>query len=63
MDFSITAFRIGQRIELHPATDWWMRGAKYGNVIAIGRKLIRVKLDKHPRPVKVAPRNIITIVE
>lgn len=25
---------IGDRVELHPGTDLWMRGAKYGRVVA-----------------------------
>lgn len=64
MDFSIKDFRIGQRVELHPATDWWMRGARFGKVIAVGRKLVHVKLDLTPRTViNLAPRNIGAIVE
>jgi hypothetical protein len=26
-------FREGQRIELHPATDLWLAGARYGTVV------------------------------
>jgi hypothetical protein len=41
----ITDFKVGDRIQLHPATDLWAFGVKYGNVLAIGRKLLHVKLD------------------
>ena len=52
---------IGSRVELHPATDDWMRGDRYGEVIGYGRARLyidtftketsmqrpcRVKLDK-----------------
>lgn len=38
--------KSGMRIQLHPASDWWMRGARYGEVLALlpGGKA-RVKLD------------------
>ena len=35
---------LGDRVQLHPATDWWMRGARYGRVIALGKK-VTVELD------------------
>ena len=41
-------FRAGDRIELHPACDLWMRGARFGTVtrvLTVGR--LRVKMD-HP---------------
>lgn len=42
-------YKIGDRIELHPGTDLWMRGARFGEVV--GTSLtpddrVRVKLDK-----------------
>lgn len=49
-------FTPGERIELHPATDMWMRGARFGDVIkelpaTVTRPArVRVKLDKWPRP-------------
>lgn len=41
--------RIGQRCELHPATDRWMMGDRYGVIVAISKR-IRSYLDpKDPR--------------
>ena len=37
--------KAGQRIEMMPHTDLWMRGARYGNVVKVGRKYVTVKLD------------------
>ena len=28
----------GQRVEIHPASDHWMRGDRYGTVTGFGRK-------------------------
>jgi hypothetical protein len=44
-------FAVGDRVELHPGTDMWMRGARFGTVV--GRSLtsqdaIRVELDRIP---------------
>ena len=42
-------YGVGDRVEIHPGTDLWMRGARYGTVV--GRSLtpndrVRVKLDR-----------------
>lgn len=44
--YKIEHFREGQRIELHPASDLWMAGARYGTVVRIGTKKVEVSLDK-----------------
>lgn len=50
-DYPITAFTVGLRVELHPATDLWMAGARYGTVAAVGRSRVTVELDKTGRRV------------
>jgi hypothetical protein len=41
--------RIGMRCQLHPATDQWMQGDRYGEIVAVSRR-IRSYLDpKDPR--------------
>lgn len=45
------ALAIGDRIEIHPATDLWMRGAKYGVIVGIvptPDDRIRVEMDAFP---------------
>lgn len=42
-------YTIGDRVELHPGCDLWMRGAKYGTVVGISctsQDRVHVKLDK-----------------
>lgn len=40
---------IGQRVQLHPATDLWKRGVRYGTVVSTtisnGRDMLMVALD------------------
>jgi hypothetical protein len=50
--------RVGDRVQLHPATDAWMRGDRYGDVVKVGTKHIHVKMDRSGRTLKVHPSNI-----
>lgn len=40
--------RIGARVELHPACDLWMRGARFGTVRAVKDGILLVRMD-NPR--------------
>ena len=53
-------FTIGTRVQLHPATDLWMMGARYGTVVKVTRTRVHVKLDTG-RTVAMAPTNIAHI--
>lgn len=33
LGYGINTLPIGQRVELHPATDLWMRGARFGEIV------------------------------
>lgn len=52
--------KISQRVELHPGTDWWMRGARYGEIA--GRIFIKAK-DNEPFDVvyRVKLDNLIVV--
>lgn len=39
-------YQVGDRVEISPSCDLWMMGARYGEVVKVGRKLIHVKLDR-----------------
>lgn len=56
-----TTFSIGQRVELHPATDAWMMGDRYGEVVKVGRSLIHVKMDRSGKVRKVRA-DLLTVV-
>jgi hypothetical protein len=51
-------YAIGTRLELHPATDDWMRGDRFGTVERVGRKYLYVRMDRSGRLRKTAPRNV-----
>lgn len=50
--------KLGDRVELHPATDAWMSGDRYGKIVAIGPKYCRVRMDRSGRLLKIARHNI-----
>lgn len=44
-------YTVGDRVEIHPATDLWMRGARYGTVVGTSQTRddrVHVELDKRP---------------
>lgn len=62
-DHTINDFAVGERVKAHPATDTFMRGDVYGNVVKIGRKVVHVKMDRSGRVLRFAPRNLLHIGE
>lgn len=46
---------VGKRVEIHPATDAWIMGDRYGTVIKTGRKYLHVKMDRSGKVRKVTP--------
>lgn len=55
--------RVGDRVELHPTTNRWMRGDRFGEVTKIGRDdKITVKLDKSGLTQTFHPQNIWKVV-
>jgi hypothetical protein len=55
-------FSVGDRVELHPATDAWMRGDRYATVTKTGRKYVHV-LSDHGNRYACEPRDIFAKVE
>lgn len=59
--YALADFRVGKRIQLHPATDQWMQGHRYAQVIKVGRKVITIKTDAR-RTYRVSPGHVIEIM-
>lgn len=55
--------KIKDRVELHPSTDAWMMGDRYGEVVAIAStgRYVKVLLDKSGRILKFHPMNVTVI--
>ena len=50
------AFLVGQRVQMHPATDAFMMGDRYGDVVKIGREKVHVKMDRSGKVRHVSPQ-------
>ena len=71
----MTDYRVGMRAELHPGTDAWMRGDRYGDIVSVSRRsrsyldpsdprnghTFRVRMDRSGRTLTVSERNIARI--
>lgn len=68
-------FKTGERVQIPAYTDMWMRGARFGTVTAwlpargepnaqgVKANLVRVKLDKWPRPLRFVADDVTPIQE
>jgi hypothetical protein len=63
MEYTAQDFHKGQRVQMHPATDLFMRGARYGTVVRVAKTYVSVKLDKLTYAVRFYPREILPIEE
>lgn len=52
---TLADFTVGQRVQISPSCDLWMRGARYGTVRGIGRRGVRVRVDAIDRDVVFIP--------
>ena len=67
----MNTWNIGDRVSLHPCTNEWMQGDKFGEVVGFGHKqdytdrtsarAVRVKLDKSGRVRRFHPDNVCPI--
>ncbi len=60
-DLLLEQFTVGDRVELHPATDRWMRGDRFGTVAKLGRRYVHVKLDRSGDTRQFAPENVVRL--
>jgi hypothetical protein len=50
-------FRVGQRVQLHPGLDQWMRGDRYGTVTKIGRDKVHIQTN-HNYKMRLTPSRL-----
>jgi hypothetical protein len=56
-----TDFHIGERVEARPATGVWMQGDRFGVVVEIGRKRVRVKMEPSGRTLNFWPWDLMHV--
>lgn len=52
-------FQVGRRVQLHPATDRWMMGDRYGEIVKVTSRTVHVKMDRSGKTIKFAATNIL----
>lgn len=56
-------FTVGERYQLHPCTDRWMQGDRYGECVKIttrdGQQRIHLKMDRSGQVASLAPSNVL----
>jgi hypothetical protein len=68
MEYTIEDFKAGQTVQLHPATDLWMRGLRFGLVKAVTKRFVMVhicfmgKRLQTFRTLRVLPSQIVEIL-
>ena len=50
-------YLLGRRVELHPATDAWMMGDRYGTIVKVNKSNVSIKMEKSGRTLKVTENN------
>lgn len=59
------AYKVGDRVELHPGCDLWARGARFGVVVGTSltdRDRVKVTLDKRPKVVFTGPADRFRLI-
>ena len=51
----------GDRVQLHPATDLWMRGARYGTVTKVTWTKVYVLVDALERVIRFRHEDVIPV--
>ena len=60
---TLNDFHVGDRVQLSPACDRWMMGDRFGEVVAIGRVLLKVHMDRSGKTIDIIPDRIGEILE
>jgi len=61
--------KVGTRVEMHPATDEWMRGDRFGTVERVERTVrlagdpqrVFVRMDRSGRLIRFHPDNVTEV--
>lgn len=59
---TLADFHAGQRVAIHPASDLWMRGVRYGTVTRVGKLTLFVRADSGHGIYRVSTRNVLRII-
>lgn len=56
--------KVGDRVRVHPACDWFMRGERYAQVAKVSRNgWLRVVGERSAKAFRLAWRDVLEVVE
>lgn len=60
----LSDFKVGDRVQIHPALGAWMAGFRYGTVIRIGVVYLQCRMERLDKTldIRVTPENVLEIV-
>lgn len=57
--YTLAQLKPGMRAQCHPATDAWMMGDRWGDIVKVGTKYVHVKMDRSEKVRKFLPWMIL----
>jgi hypothetical protein len=54
----LTDIQPGTRVRIHPASDWFMRGIRYADVLKVGKKYIHLHDTFTGTTFRMRPENL-----
>lgn len=57
---TVEDFTVGTMVQLHPCTDQWMQGDRFGWIQRIKDGLVHVKMDRSKRMLRCNPEHLMT---
>ena len=57
---TLDAFKHGDRVQVHPATDIWMMGDTHGRVTEVFGGKVSVKMERSKRTRRFLPGDLLT---
>lgn len=61
-DIITAGYSVKDRVQIHPATDRWMRGDRYGEIERVTKTRLHVRMDRSKQLVTFHPDNILEII-
>lgn len=61
-DIITAGYSVKDRVQIHPATDRWMRGDRYGEIERVTKTRLHVRMDKSKQLVTFHPDNILEVI-
>jgi len=59
---SLGSYRVGDRVQTHPATDRWMMGDRFGQISGITSRTMHVRLDRSGQTIRIPHADVDSLL-